>query len=58
MAGGSFGPTNFTIPSGTTAERPLSPSTGSFRYNTSLQMYEVYDGNMAKWLPVDPSVAR
>jgi hypothetical protein len=34
-----------TIPVGTTAERPGTPEVGMFRYNTTLNQYEVYDGS-------------
>ncbi len=33
-----------TIPAGTTAQRPSSPSTGAFRFNTDESAYEVYNG--------------
>lgn len=33
------------IPSGTTAQRPSSPQTGDFRYNTDDESFEVYDGS-------------
>lgn len=33
-----------TIPSGTIAQRPTSPSAGMFRYNTDLKVNEYYDG--------------
>lgn len=32
------------LPSGTTAERPASPSTGEWRYNTDNNLIEFYDG--------------
>jgi hypothetical protein len=32
----------FDLPSGTTAQRPVSPATGMIRYNTSLSVYEAY----------------
>jgi hypothetical protein len=35
------------LPSGTTAERPTSPSTGEWRYNTTTNLVEFYDG--AEW---------
>ena len=34
-----------TIPVGTTSQRPGTPEVGMFRYNTSLNVYEVYDGS-------------
>jgi hypothetical protein len=33
------------IPVGTTAQRPSSPPTGSFRYNSNLSLTEYYDGS-------------
>jgi hypothetical protein len=32
------------MPVGTTAQRPVSPTTGASRYNTTLAQYEVYNG--------------
>ena len=42
--------TDITLPSGTTAERPGSPSRGMIRYNTSYTLLEYYDGT--SWRPV------
>ena len=39
--------TALQLPSGTTAERPGSPSTGEWRYNTTTNLIEFYDG--AEW---------
>ena len=39
--------TALQLPSGTTAERPTSPSTGEWRYNTTTNLIEFYDG--AEW---------
>jgi len=39
--------TALKLPSGTTAERPTSPSTGEWRYNTTTNLVEFYDG--AEW---------
>ena len=36
--------TALKLPSGTTAERPTSPSTGEWRYNTTTNLIEFYDG--------------
>ena len=36
--------TALQLPSGTTAERPGSPSTGEWRYNTTTNLIEFYDG--------------
>lgn len=41
------------LPSGTTAERPSSPSSGMLRYNTTNNVMEVYDGS--NWTTVDGS---
>ena len=35
---------SFDVPSGTTAERPSSPSTGETRFNSTLNRMEYYDG--------------
>ena len=35
----------FTLPVGTTAERPSSPTAGHMRYNTTLNYVEVYNGS-------------
>ena len=40
--------TALKLPSGTTAERPTSPSTGEWRYNTDNNLIEYYDG--AQWM--------
>lgn len=37
------------IPTGTTAQRPATPTTGAYRYNTSFNTYEYYDGSA--WVP-------
>ena len=34
------------IPKGTTAERPSLPNNGHLRYNTSVNRFEVYEGNI------------
>jgi len=39
--------TALQLPSGTTAQRPASPSTGEWRYNTDNNLIEFYDG--AAW---------
>ena len=36
---------SFTLPSGTTAQRPASASTGDLRFNTDEGGIEVYDGS-------------
>jgi hypothetical protein len=35
----------WTIPAGTTAQRPGTPVTGMFRYNTTTGSLEVYNGS-------------
>lgn len=35
---------SMTIPAGTTAQRPGSPATGMFRYDSDLNTYQVYNG--------------
>lgn len=40
----------FDLPSGTTAQRPASPSNGMVRYNTSNSEYEVYQAGVWKAL--------
>ena len=35
---------SFTVPDGTTAERPVSPLTGNVRFNTSIAQFEGYNG--------------
>jgi hypothetical protein len=42
--------TALQLPSGTTAERPTSPSTGEWRYNTDDNAIEFYDGSF--WLTI------
>ena len=37
--------TALKLPSGTTAQRPTSPSTGEWRYNTTTNLVEYYDGS-------------
>ena len=38
------------IATGNTAQRPGSPVTGDFRYNTEEEILEVYDSNVGEWL--------
>ena len=42
----------FDIPTGTTAQRPSSPTSGMIRYNTDTQATEIYDGT--QWGKVSP----
>ena len=47
---------SLTIPSGTTAARPSTPSSGNIRYNTSLTAFEGYDGS--NWKPFGATAAK
>lgn len=42
---------HLTIPAGTTAQRPASPSAGMFRYNSDLKINEYYNGS--SWIPTN-----
>ena len=42
----------FTLPAGTTAQRPGSPTQGMTRYNTTLGYVEWYDAGNATWRPI------
>lgn len=46
--GFGFSGNEIALPSGTTAQRPSSPSAGSFRYNSTLLSIEFWNGN--SWL--------
>ena len=50
-----FGSDNsaFKLPTGTTAERPTSPSNGEMRFNTTTGFVEYYDTTNAKWWEID-----
>jgi hypothetical protein len=41
----------FDLPTGTTAQRPVSPVVGMIRYNTTKSKYEVYSGS--SWLDIN-----
>jgi hypothetical protein len=43
-SGGARFLASMTIPVGTTAQRPISPAVGSFRFNTSTNLLEIYTG--------------
>lgn len=43
--------TALRLPTGTTAQRPTSPSAGQWRFNTTLKYVEYYDG--AAWFRID-----
>lgn len=47
----------FDLPSGTTAQRPSSPNTGYFRFNTTLDTVEYYNGSGWKSLDSAPVVS-
>jgi len=40
---------NMLMPSGTTAQRPVSPVVGMMRYNTDTNEVEIYEGASATW---------
>jgi hypothetical protein len=40
---------NMLMPSGTTAQRPVSPVVGMMRYNTDSNEVEIYEGSSATW---------
>ena len=42
----------FSLPSGTTAQRPGSPADGYTRYNTTLRVVEYYDANYSSWMSI------
>ena len=42
----------FTLPAGTTAQRPASPTNGMLRFNTTLGYNEWYSAPMASWYPM------
>ena len=48
--------TTLTLPKGTTAERPGSPSQGMSRFNTTINQVETYNG--ASWIPLDGDKTR
>lgn len=51
-AGPTFtGTDGIVIPSGTTAQRPGSPATGTVRFNTDDSRFEGYNGSA--WVPID-----
>jgi len=45
------GTANMTIPIGTTAQRPTTPSNGMMRYNTSTNKFEMYQNSA--WINID-----
>lgn len=52
--GGSFAKelqTAFTLPFGTTAQRPVDAVVGDFRFNTDTNLLEYFDGTVFKNLP-------
>ena len=50
MAGASLTPNGLVFPTGTTAERPSTPIVGMLRFNTTLSVYEYYNGT--QWVSV------
>jgi hypothetical protein len=46
------------VPTGTTAQRPASPSTGSLRFNTTLGFLENYNGTEWRLVAPDPTPAQ
>jgi hypothetical protein len=51
-AGPTFtGTDGIVIPSGTTVQRPVSPATGTIRFNTTDSRFEGYNGTA--WVPID-----
>jgi hypothetical protein len=46
------------VPTGTTAQRPASPSTGSLRFNTTLGFLENYNGTEWRLVSPDPTPAQ
>jgi hypothetical protein len=44
------------IPTGTTFQRPATPSPGMLRYNTTLKVYELYDELSLQWQPFGKEV--
>ena len=42
----------FDLPTGTTAERPASPTNGMIRFNTTLGFVEWYSSVLSMWLPL------
>ena len=53
---GFTGSEGVTLPSGTTAERPSSPDSGVFRFNTTTDVMEYYDGAVWQTLGNAPGV--
>lgn len=51
------GTEGLTLPSGTTAQRPSSPNSGSNRFNTTTNLMEYYDGTSWKEVDNPPSVS-
>ena len=50
-----FGSDNsaFKLPTGTTADRPTSPSNGEMRFNTTTGYVEYYDTTDTQWWEID-----
>tara|TARA_R100001509_G_scaffold30758_2_gene16467 strand:+ start:2432 stop:4606 length:2175 start_codon:yes stop_codon:yes gene_type:complete len=46
--------TSLKLPTGDTASRPANPSTGQWRYNTTLKYVEYYDGSTWRQIQTEP----
>ena len=46
----------FDLPSGTTAQRPVSPPSGAVRFNTTTGYGEIYNSSLSQWLRVGTNV--
>ena len=49
VTGNLIGTGSSTIPTGTTAQRPVSPVTGMMRFNTTINEPEWYDASVTTW---------
>ncbi len=49
------GTSNARLPFGSTAQRPVTPLDGMIRYNTTDNVLEYYDSNLADWQQVAPT---
>ena len=46
------------LPKGTTDQRPIEPTEGHIRYNTTVHELEVYQGSSASWKPLSFKVPK
>lgn len=51
--GAKLGQQSVTLPTGDTASRPASPAQGEARFNTTLNITEVWNGSA--WFPAGPA---